>query len=544
MLTGSDVLSSRADDLEYLRLDPPGLWHVHNEGAEVKRLFLLCPLAAAIQPILVLYAANSGNVVPSDLVYPMVYSIAVGVVAFALSFVALRSVAKASLSTTLFLVLFQYYGHIFTLIGVDQNNDLQWLEQRYLMLIVILIQSSALLALYKSRTDLLGLTRFVAATLVIMVLFPLGDLVAHHARSQERSPEEMREFVRAFCSIDSIHATKTNTLPDIYYIIVDSYSRSDIIKEVYGFDNSHFIDYLEQRGFYVADKSVSNYCMTNQSLPTSMNFRMPPDMPVGSLPAEPLMSRNRLFKFLKSLGYSTITYPTALDTEFSSVDLYVTGGFGFSNEFAETYWNLTPLRPFLWNTVGFSLMKIRTLNIFEHIVTIPRMKEPTATFAHLFPPHAPYVLGGTYHRDIEALNAGLMEAIDRLIEESPEPPIIVLQADHGQRELIFDRGQMSEVAMRDALGIINAYYLPNNGKSKLYDRITPVNTWRIVLDYYFGTNLGLLPDRAYLSRPDRGSRLVEVTDLLKAEWTEEQLRKEFARIEETFWSDGGRPRAP
>ena len=34
----------------------------------------------------------------------------------------------------------------------------------------------------------------------------------------------------------------------------------------------------------------------------------------------------------------------------------------------------------------------------------------------------------------------------------------------------------------------------------LYPSISPVNTFRLILDRYFGTRLGLLPDRGYRIR--------------------------------------------
>jgi hypothetical protein len=41
--------------------------------------------------------------------------------------------------------------------------------------------------------------------------------------------------------------------------------------------------------------------------------------------------------------------------------------------------------------------------------------------------------------------------------------------------------------------ILNAYYLPGE-ESRLYPTITPVNTFRIILDAYFGQDYPLLPD--------------------------------------------------
>jgi hypothetical protein len=78
--------------------------------------------------------------------------------------------------------------------------------------------------------------------------------------------------------------------------------------------------------------------------------------------------------------------------------------------------------------------------------------------------------------------------MDTLISESDTPPIIVLQGDHGPWL------QTKEKRLR----IFNAYYLPGNN-DKLYSKITPVNTFRLIFDTYFGGNYDMLPDVSYFS---------------------------------------------
>ncbi len=61
--------------------------------------------------------------------------------------------------------------------------------------------------------------------------------------------------------------------PDIYYIILDGYGRSDVLQRYYDFDNAEFLEGLRHRGFYVADKSSTNYPYTAHSLSSSLNMR-------------------------------------------------------------------------------------------------------------------------------------------------------------------------------------------------------------------------------------------------------------------------------
>jgi len=55
----------------------------------------------------------------------------------------------------------------------------------------------------------------------------------------------------------------------------------------------------------------------------------------------------------------------------------------------------------------------------------------------------------------------------------------------------------SEDAMREGTAILNAYYLPAVDASVFYDEISPVNTFRLVLNSYFNADLDLLKDRTF-----------------------------------------------
>jgi hypothetical protein len=67
----------------------------------------------------------------------------------------------------------------------------------------------------------------------------------------------------------------------------------------------------------------------------------------------------------------------------------------------------------------------------------------------------------------------------------------VIQGDHGPLPDIAFTGE-------EKMPILNAYYLPGaNAQKKLYPTITPVNTFRVILDSYFHQNLPLLKDVSY-----------------------------------------------
>ncbi|MBT4002001.1 MAG: hypothetical protein HOF10_01675 [Chloroflexi bacterium] len=64
----------------------------------------------------------------------------------------------------------------------------------------------------------------------------------------------------------------TTSQPDVYYIILDGYSREDYLNEVLSYDNRPFLNELEGYGFYIANCSQANYSLTRYSLASSLNM--------------------------------------------------------------------------------------------------------------------------------------------------------------------------------------------------------------------------------------------------------------------------------
>ena len=66
--------------------------------------------------------------------------------------------------------------------------------------------------------------------------------------------------------------------------------------------------------------------------------------------------------------------------------------------------------------------------------------------------------------------------------------------------------------MKEVFAILNAYYMPEGKDKYLYPEITPVNTFRVIFNSYFGTEFDMLPDKNYFTKPHRPYRYYEVTE--------------------------------
>ena len=168
------------------------------------------------------------------------------------------------------------------------------------------------------------------------------------------------------------------------------------------------------------------------------------------------------------------------------------------------------------------------LRQFRQLADIAKTKGPTFAFAHIVCPHPPYAFDRagilpkqrwtktnaeyervSYADQLHYVNKLVMQTVDRILADSSTPPIIILQADHGpftpeqlargagKIRIRYPDGKMRP-DYRDRVPIFNAYYLPGDGRKALYDKITPVNTFRVVLAKYFGADLKLLDDVSYV----------------------------------------------
>ena len=491
------------------------------------------PILVAVAPALFLLAWNIDQLRPTAAFRAILMSAVIGAGIFLLIRILYKDWRMAGFVATLSFIFFFSYGQVYEL--VREQGEFGWgiARHRYMLLLWIAAFVGVVALLRKSVADPGPLTSAFNIGAIVAILIPLGQIALY----QTRSELARRALESTLSSTSKLELQEGQTPPDIYYIILDAYNRDDYLLDEYGYDNTPFLEFLEERGFYVARCSQSNYSLTQLSLPSSLNmnyleafgdyYRSGSTMRLG---LDLLVNDSQVRRDLEALGYSIIAFETGfIFTELDDADHYFeqpkqgtmnaffdfTGINGFEamliqNSGARVLTDGATASGFLSRLLPDvnrpqNDYRDRTLFVLDQLERsrVPSIRGPKFAFVHLISPHYPYVIdreGGLVSDEFELgdhaayidqviyLNGRLETIIDGILGSSVADPIIVLQADHGH---------LSEPGER--MAILNAYYFPYGRSEGLYPSISPVNTFRHIFNSYFGGELDLLEDQSLFS---------------------------------------------
>jgi len=433
-----------------------------------------------------------------------------------------RSARHAALLTSWLCLLGSYYGVAFDVLTRPSwaNSDVL----RHGVLLALGIGVSAVI--WRLTGDLKPFCRFLSLTTTIAATsfaLSFGHSLAREPRSK------LEQITSAFPAGTAADASQ----PDVYYIILDAYARGDVFQKYYSFDNSEFLNGLRQRGFYIADKSCTNYPGTLYSLPSSLNMRYHGSRD-GIQSFKPLAEMVRAHEVglrLRERGYKLVHF----NTHFMSTACSDIAHFTFGEQ------SVYPAgcRMLTLHMIGHSALRFvnggeRAIYAAEHrraleqLREVPKLPGPKFTFFHLVAPHPPYVLDrdgnakwnidqddrSSYVDQVVYINREITRAVDAILANSAVPPVIIIQSDHGPgyfappTDLADSAG---DVYVQERIPILNAYLVPETMRDKLYPTITPVNSFRLLLTECFGYNYPPLPDRHFMFLSEAMAKFVEVT---------------------------------
>lgn len=506
-------------------------------------------------------ANNAAEMNLIDGIRILILSLVFSILIYFIAILIIRDPIKSALLTTLVLFLFFSYGHVNSLarslIIADQTVG----RHRILMPVYILAFVAAVWLIIRTKKDLSGLARILNISAIILLLLPVFQISSYSvrdflAKSHQQKLHQLENTLNT-----------SSDLPrhDVYYILLDGYPRNDFIHQYFSSDNSEFLAGLESKGFFVATCSQSNYTDTRFSMASTLNMEYLnggtglSEVVYPGTVLDNMIYANAVQQLFSDLGYTVVTFESGykwLQWQDSDIHLKPANNskqFAFLNEGLNDFELLlleTTAAKFFFD-VPTLIRTIQDSNLDDFINnprkthrdrvqyaltqlpgipgTIPR---PLFVYAHIVFPHPPFILDAdgnilnnsppdemaAYSDQVTYLNKVLSDIIDSLISNSAPNPIIILQSDHGAT--IDYEGKGIDKANR--LGILNAFYLPDDSPSLIaegnnktgegqnsqpYSTITPVNTFRIIFNRYFGGDYELLEDKSIVGRQSPLTRI-------------------------------------
>ncbi len=493
------------------------------------------PLLFALYGPLALMASNILQIRPGDALRSLIVFLILGLIVFGLARLMTKSWQRGALAASLFLLLFISYGQVLSpLKSISWGGEIIG-RHRYLIPAFLLIGGLGFWGISRLKGNLRGMNgaaNLAALALIVFPVFQLASTAVMTARNEKLNK----------ASVDTIAADGTNTVtvkPDVYYIILDMYGRDDVLSERYHYDNSAFLTQLEDMGFIITRCSVTNYNMTELSLASSFNMNyldtLGDQYTAGStdrsgLPS--LIHRSAVRSIFQQMGYRFINFESGFTfTEIRDADEFLIPSYVELENKGRSL-QMNAFESLLVKTTGFVIVEdaqtrwlspvvdaldmrrihvVRELYLLDKLPTLAAGEpSPKFVYAHILIPHPPFVFssqgvnlelpssygpdgkgpsekdyGIGYRNQLDYIDARLIPILQQIIADSETPPIIIVQGDHG-------------VDPKRSF-ILNAYYLPEQAKSPAWQSISPVNTFRMVLNTYFQGTYPYLPDTNFAS---------------------------------------------
>jgi hypothetical protein len=493
----------------------------------------LHPFLAATYFVFTLAAANTAALRGwADLATPTVVSLGLCALCWATGYALTRNAHKTSLLALVWVAAFSLFGYVTEALRPGGMLRVVGGEAGIGGLFALVILGPSL-AILRTRRVLEPVSRYLMLVSAVLV----GYTAWRVSRGLGDTPEVLPPLPLPATLAD---AAPAKDLPDIYLIVLDKYTRSDVLADHFGFDNSEFETFLHSRGFVVPRHARANYPGTELALASMLNLDYLQALPSG-YPLDDLIDRNRMAGLLKRRGYRFVFFPTAF--KFTShnrqADLELPPAREVRGEFRAA-WERTTMLPELVRG-GCALLGCEPGRFrltpesaelmdwkFDRIAELAGGERPTFVLAHLILPHEPFLYQAdcTHREPYWPANAGILgdeEAtrgyldqirctnrkvavlVDSILARSRRPPVILLQSDHGHGRIgrLPELKEVDQYRLKERMAAFTAYLLPGLGPDAVADSITPVNAVRLVLRHYLAADLPSVQDASFWSSEDR-----------------------------------------
>jgi hypothetical protein len=506
--------------------------------------FPFFPILMAAYPILGLVAKNADQLHVSSMWRPLFFVEGITVAIWLLGALAYRSTHAGAVVAAVVMVVGSAYK-----ITVDSIPLPHWASNAAVGLLVVMVLVAAP-ALQRKPAWTPTLNAFA----LILILMPISILALAVATAMPPTPVPPLEINWTASEAFSTGPEARPRRPDIYVIIPDGYGSAATLERVFDWDSQPFLDSLKALGFSISPEANSNYSQTQLSLSSflNMDYLSAWDLKVDSSsddrrPLRELIRHNRVSRILQEKNYEILAfqsgYPAA---EMRTADRFLKEpGLPSFLEMVALEFSAVPqgiAAAVFWDP--FEIHRRRVLFAFRELSAQASDPGPKLVFSHILSPHPPFVFdnlgrkvrpdglyqtgdGNHFHEGSDEYRRGyraqtqfisdqILQTVTRLLLESQEPPIIIVQGDHGPGAFL-DQGGPEQTDIHERMGILSAIYLPEVGAHLSPQDASPVNVFRFIFRTFFGADLPPLEVRNYFTAWDTPYAFLDVTGQLRDE---------------------------
>jgi len=446
-----------------------------------------------------------------------------------------RNFKQSSFFTFILMIFFLFFGAFHDTLKTAVKNPF-FRSHTFIFLLIGLLSFVAIRVIkkyIKGNHVLFSFAAFVVSILFVWELFYVLSNIIFHKEKENNIVEAGLQHYRS-------GAGSGLQKPDIFFIVFDSYTSSECLLNDFDYSNQKLDSLLTSKGFFISRHSRSNYPLTPISIASTlnMNYLKKDATPEESSAKHMLQGAISVYDselplILEKEGYRIYNYsvfdlrnhPAIIKPIFNYLAERLIDEQTLLCRF-NTYllWNFTVKN--LWTGkihIPGSFFKQREEYINNYItrevtelgsVSEEQGSIPHFVYCHIMLPHKPYLFKANGNRQPDSLlldtsnpkgkfveqtiytNSMIEQILDKLIRERKRPYVVILEGDHGFRDFA-NKKEKNKIFQN-----LNAYYFSDKQYDLLYDSMTPVNTFRVVLNKYFNQHFNLLKDTSvYISDP-------------------------------------------
>ena len=496
---------------------------------KLKESITLHPFLFAIFPIVFIYSINSQEIKFGEILslFTIILPITFGII-FLLSLV-LKNKKAIGFIVSIGLMIFFSYGHVHELI----SSNLE-LRNIYLLTIFLIFFIISVYYFVKTKRKLDNAVKITNAIGIILIVISGINIISDNIDGNTSI-----DFID---TSSNINTNQISDKPDVYYIILDAYAGKDVLNNYFGYDNTEFISFLEDKNFHVVPHALTNYPTTALSLSSSLNMQYldcvenskvireefrESESCFSASTAYDMVQNNEIMKKFNQEGYTIINSYSGIEPT-RNFDIAFSNLCGRYSGIMNSELTITLIGKSILNPVYVKLFedvkRDQILCVLSELEQVHKKYDKSIfVFTHLMLPHHPYIFGPNgesvspekmearweglendkdgYLNQVKFVNKKLQQIITTIIDESSIPPIIVIQGDHGLKSKINNMSNPTNEEFHNRLSIINAYHIPTTNTLP-YENITPVNSFRVIFNELFDEQLEILPNLNYWMYPE------------------------------------------